>query len=555
MAMQSLDSSPIMQLATQGKAEELQEEMKRRALSSLYYFSKVVLNYKDLAKFHLDLCNYVQTTIPDLKRGALCPRGHFKSTILSKTYPLWRLCGGGNDLLPKPLKDPRDLRIAIIGESSTVAAKNLRDIKWNLENNQILKWLFPQVIPPDVGNTKWTETEILLPRGQSFDESTITCMGVGERRTGFHWDMLLYDDIIGEKASQSDAEMKGAIEWFQYAPGMLNDQATGEELMAGTRWKSGTADLYGWIMKEMPIGGADGERSKGFSWYIRSAVEKDENGEEQIIFPERFTHQMLTDIQKRMKSYKYSCQYMNRPSSPEGADFPEDQIKGFEVINDHQGKPCIIHPLDGSSDVHINQLFRVSFLDPSSGGKSAACENAIVVAGMDSMMRVFGLHAWSMNCGYGAAVEKWHHINDMYQCHLNFYEDVGAQKELETIITLRNFQAMCRICNKIHTKLTPQPFKIPGGKMKEDRIRLFIQADFEAGNVYLRNTLGELKRQITNFPHGDLVDQFDAFASARKNLRKPLTDGEAADRRADEEALQAAKTPRIATAHNYGGYV
>src|SRR5882672_3930538 len=268
----NLEQSKIIQLAGEGRADELRQELRRLCFApdtGLYYFTTAVLGYKELVPhFHLEFCAHIQNTINIRKRGYLRPRGTFKSSIISKSYTLWRLAGGGssaiNNLLEMtaeeqlnfyrayPDMDPRNLRIIIIGESDTVAQKNLRDPKWHLQNNDLLKWLFPELIPPNINDTKWTDDEVLLPRTKSFDESTITCDGVGAKRTGFHWDIIIYDDPIGEKASKSEAVMEEAWSWFQYAPGMLHDPRSGEELYAGTRWGDGQKDLPGKIMALLP---------------------------------------------------------------------------------------------------------------------------------------------------------------------------------------------------------------------------------------------------------------------------------------------------------------
>jgi hypothetical protein len=231
----------ILEIAESGDAGLLHGQVRERALASLYYFSKAILGYQLVSHLHLPFCNELQATIQDRKRGFLLPRGTYKSTIVSKSYPLWRYLSNQN------------IRVLIVGESDPVACKNLKDIKWNVENNQLFRWAFPEAIPPDINKTVWNESEILLPRQRSFDESTITATGVGSRVTGKHFDLIVYDDIIGEKAAGSEAEMETAKEWFRYAPGLLADPAISEELIIGTRWKYGAADLYGWIMQELPF--------------------------------------------------------------------------------------------------------------------------------------------------------------------------------------------------------------------------------------------------------------------------------------------------------------
>lgn len=546
-----------MQLATEGRADDLREELRQRALGSLYFFAKRVLHYEDLTPtFHEPFCHDIQSTIHIRRRGYLMPRGHFKSTVISKTYPLWRLCGGGNK---DPLRDCRNLRFLIIGESEKVAAKNLKDIKNNILTNQVLQWLFPEVAPPgfDVRATKWTDTEILLPRSKSFDEPSITTMGVGQKGTGFHYDVIIYDDPIGEKASNSEPEMAGAIEWFQYACGLQNDPATCEELMAGTRWKAGRADLYGYIMDEMPLEKASEDRPTGFRWYIRSCYVKDKDGNDTPAFPERFTMETLADIRKREKTYKFSCQYVNDPTTPEGVDFPENLIQYYDIATDHEGRPTIIRT-EGQKDVRLRDLFRVAFYDPSPGGASATCESAITVLGMASDKRVFVLDSWAMNTGYDGGIEKWHLLNDQFVCHSNCYEWVGAQKEVENLIALRYLLPVCPKCGGKHRRFNPEGIKPPGGSADKDaRIRSFAQATFEQKRIYFRRNSGQQQQliiQITCFPHYHLKDRFDSLAYGISRLRAPTDEDVIKMNQEREEERRATINQRTQCEHQYGGY-
>jgi hypothetical protein len=560
----------VMQLAETGKADQLREDMRLKALGSLYYFSKVILGYRELSEgLHLPFCDHVQSTSLTIrKRGYLMPRGHFKSTIVAKSYPLWRLLPirpEDRDVyeflqrtyrtLPSfdsllRLHDP-NTRIAIVGESDTVAGKNLRDPKWHIRENQIFQWLFPELIPADFNKTKWTDTEILLPRSRTFDESTITTVGVGAKSTGFHYDIIIYDDMIGEKAAKSAAEMQSAIEWFQYAPGLLNDPKHGEELLIGTRWRHGTADIYGWIMENLKEGTLESGRSTGFTWYIRPAIENNEP-----IFPERFTLEVLEEIRKREGDYKYNCQYMNDPTSPEGTDYPPEWIQEFEIGEDMRSIVYTEYKTKERKVRSLESLLRMSFFDPSAGGKSAGAENAIVVAGMSAEREIFILDAWSANCGLGAAIEMWYLKNDLYRCYKNYYEQVGAYKSVEEIIKLiqnREAQVACRACGKTHRRLIPHPYK-PDGRVKEDRIRAYSQEKFENHRVYIRKGLAKLRAQIIAFPFGDLVDQFDAAAYLCHLLRAPMSDEQVREIRERDTKQKAVGSSYTNTGENYGGY-
>jgi hypothetical protein len=543
-----LNSAAFLALAESGQATELYDALRIKALNSLYFFSKMVLGYKDLAALHIDFCNQIQESRTQRKRGFLMPRGHFKSTIISKSYPLWRLC-----------QDP-ETRILIVGESDSVASKNLNDIKWNLLNNTLFRWLFPEIIPPDVNKTKWTDSAILLPRAGTYDESSIMTVGVGGKTTGFHYDLIIYDDMIGEKAAKSKAEMQGAIEWFQYAPGLHNDPANGEEILIGTRWLHGSEDLYGYIMEGLVASETESGRKTGFTWYTRAALE-DAEGNPDIengtpIFPERFTKEVLLDILAREKEYKFNCQYQNNPTAPGATDFEAEWIKYYHIDTDRQ----TLIPTDGTPSIKLSALHRISFLDPSSGGKTAKCQNGLVVIGGDHLHRIFLIEPFGKNCTYGEILEYNCIFNDRYHLHECFFEEIGAQKTLEDIMIERRAQEVCRACGKIHRKLTLKPFHPPSGRSemnKDERIRSYLQTPLQEGRVYIpmgaRGSV--IKTQITVFPHGKLKDILDALASATHLLKFPLSEEQITAQREVEEKKKAARVQRTNTTYNYGGYV
>lgn len=527
-------------------------------MDSLYFFTKAVLGYNKLVDhYHLPFCDRLQVPQPGRGRGELRPRGTYKSTIL-KAFALWRSLPIGNDY-PADLEEKwrvvhnPDLRIAFVGESDTVAQKNLNDIKWHVESNAFFRWLFPEFTFP-TGNTKWTTDEIIFPfRSRSYDESSITTLGVGAKRTGFHWDLIIYDDIIGEKASVSEALMEGAWSWFQYASGMLVSQQVSEEVFIGTRWKHGTADIYGKVMEQMP---SNSER--GFEWHTSSIVEPDEDGVEKSVFPEEFPDKVIEAIRRRLGEYKFNCQYMNRPSSPEGSDFPPQDLRDYSISDDRK----TLLPTDGTPPVRLSQLMRATFLDPSAGGRSAQCEAALATCGMAPDGRVFVLHSWGKNCGFGEQLEQMHRVNDRFLPTYNRYEQVGAQKALEDVEKERKGQVACRFCllqgrkNVIHRHMRLEGVKPPQGageQSKHERIRAFLGPFVESNRLYLGPNMHSLRTQILEFPHGALVDRLDALAYCVKQLYKPTSQDELEAQTSDLERFRSNMGPYTKTEYDYGG--
>jgi len=571
----------LLHTATSDQAHLLRSKLRRKflgpQLGSFYVFCKAVMGYKDLTEgFHLPLCNHIQASIQDLKRGYLEPRGAFKSTIVGKAYPAWRLLGGGSPWIEDILKwersedllefydrdhdaDPRNHRILILSEAQDIANKDLKDIKWKIEHDQQFQWLFPEIIPESVTKTVWNAGEILLPRSQSFDESTLTALGVESAGTGFHYTILIYEDLAGEKAAKSEPLMEAAKGRIKAAPGLLVNPRTSEELFIATRWKHGTADVPGYIMKELPFGTTDSGRPIGFKWHIRSAIEEnEETGEKRATFPEKYPLEILEDIKQREGEYLFNCNYMNRPSSPEGSDFNPKLYKEFEIKESSPGVLDLLVPSDGTPSIRLRYLYRLGFYDPSSGGKTAKCEGAIALVGMASDRRVFVLRVWGKNSGYDEALEQFFTYNDQYVLHRRLYEAVGAQKEVENLVSmkrqLQTLNGCCPKCNKKHRNFQIEGFN-PGTQNKEERVRAFLGQTYEQGRFYVRKGEFEFKRQLEDFPHGDLIDRLDACASAVKHLRAPLSANEIESLQTEMEDVHIPKEPRTFTTQNYGGYV
>jgi hypothetical protein len=568
----------VFQLAEAGDAENLLDDLRYRALTNLYYFAKVVLGYKELsARLHLEWCEWLQSTFFLRNRGSLIPRGHFKSTIVSKSYPLWRLLKIEDSLVEKypdleeyrAYHDP-NTRVLIVGESGDVGNKNLKDMKWNLLHNQLLQALFPSLIPPDINDTKWTDDEVLLPRPRSFDESSITTIGVGAKTTGKHFDLIIYDDLFGEKAAKSEAEAESVKHWFKFAPGLANNPATVEELFIGTRWKAGTGDIYGHVMATLPSEedeiatqsnsvDSEGGRTGGFVWYVRSAIEPDPTtGEPTPIFPERFSFSTLAAIRKREGEYAFSCNYLNNPVAEGLSDFDLKWLREYQVAED--GKTLSFS--DGSPAVLLGKLTRISFYDPSSGGKSAQCEAAITAVGADSLYRKILLDEWSANTTYGKAACRWMQMNDRFIFAKNYYEKVGGQKSIEDVVFLLNTilrsGKKCPHCGAAHRPLRIEGVTPPGGsaeKSKDDRIRMFLQETAEAGRLYVRwNSHRKFRTQYSEFPHGDLKDVLDSAAYAVHLSPTPRSWEEIESEKAEAVNQRALSRPYSHTTVDYGGY-
>lgn len=528
----------LLELASSvADAEQFILELRRQGEDSPWFFAKEIAGYRELTyDLHQPVLEWVVETEPIRRRGILMPRKFFKSSMV-KGYVLRRV-----------INNP-EIRVLFVGENDLVGSKNLQDIKWNIQSNPLFQQLYPHVIPSDYGKS-WSETAITVPRKHSYDEPTIQTIGIGAKHTGFHYDLIVYDDPIGLVAAHSAAEMRRAIDWFRAAPGLLNSEES-EEIVVGTRWKHGRADLYGWIMEKLPFRQLSNGKTKGYKWYIRKAIEDGKS-----IFPPQiadsgkrigYSISDLNAMRERQGPYLFNANMMNDPSAMEGADFPDHWLRTYRMSDDRH---AVI--LEGRGQrIELSSLVRTSVYDPSSGGRAAECENAIVVIGCDPEGRIIVLDRWAKNCGFAAAIEQWHVMNDKWRPWQNWFEAVGAHKEVAELVQLRD-PGPCRICGKTHLKLRPRQVLPPSGS-KEDRIRDFAGPAFETGRVYLGEHMLDLRKQITEFPHSPLVDMFDALAYAISKSRRPVIvdDKKEAETR---DAMFGARHSRVYTTFDYGGY-
>ena len=538
-----MSTTSVVEIARSGAAEDLRDELRAQADSSLYYFAKVILGYDKLVDhLHLPFCNHLQSTQSIRKRGYLYPRGHFKSTIF-KAYILWRVIKDSN------------LRVLNVGEADKIAAKNLRDVKWHILNNEILRWLYPEIIPEDINKTKWTDNEILLPRSKTFDESTITTVGIGAKHTGFHYDLVGYDDPIGLIAAQSPPEMESAIEWFRMAPGLLHDPEASEEIVFGTRWKYGDQDLYGWAMKNMPYQILDNKIHSGFVWHVRSAIEG-----EQPIFPERFSLGTLEQIRQREGDYKFSCNYLNEPIPDLSGSLNVNHLKRYTI---EDGNTKLV-PTDGTAPVSLRELHRVCVYDPSGGGAFAKSKDALAGVGMASDGRIFILVLWEENAGFTRSIHRWQLLNDAFRFHVNKYEAVGAYKSIGDILQAVRLQPNCATCSVdskrpiTHRPLIAEDWRPEGGNRgsnKEDRIKVFIQTALEEGRIYLRAGMTDIVNQIASLGVNVRIDVLDATATGIHHLRRPDSFEDTELQKYDLQVQRQQQVSRIDTEHSYGGYI
>lgn len=124
---------------------------------------------------------------PD-ERLDLWSRGHFKSTII--TYA---------GVVQEILRDP-ELSICIMSYKAGAAEAFAAQIKSAFEGNETLLRCFPDILWSDRSDHRgdqWSVSDFTVRRKTGRKEATVSTSGlVSGMRTGGHYDILVYDDVV-----------------------------------------------------------------------------------------------------------------------------------------------------------------------------------------------------------------------------------------------------------------------------------------------------------------------------------------------------------------------
>ena len=307
---------------------EFVKQLKQRAESNLYVFSKAIMGLSFLTKnLHMGVCNSLQR-VPPFRKLRLLPRDHCKTAIVAGCLPAHIVIQPANNNIYFPHLDDfagTECRILLTGETDRMARKNLRVLRQAFEGNQLLRAFWPDAMweSPKRESPAWNEQEVILPRQTNYPDPTIRAIGVGGAITGSRPNVLIKDDLISLAAANSDLEMETAIEWHKVSRALMDEyeKTTGTEsleFIIGTKWS--VYDLYSYIIDNDPS--VDVE--------IRSIIE-DGN----IIWPEKITHEKIDQLMKEYGSLFYLL-YMNTAADPSLTDFNIDLVRDFKFINDGQ---------------------------------------------------------------------------------------------------------------------------------------------------------------------------------------------------------------------------
>jgi len=140
---------------------------------------------------------------PDGMMDVWC-REHGKSSII--TFGL---------SLQDVLKNQEE-RICIFSHTSKTAKGHMLPIKYEMEENNKLKKLFPDILyaNPEKQSPKWTEDIIQVKRRGNYVEGTVNASGLDGLHTGDHYTIIVWDDVLNEDDVKNPEMINKTMEYI-----------------------------------------------------------------------------------------------------------------------------------------------------------------------------------------------------------------------------------------------------------------------------------------------------------------------------------------------------
>jgi predicted phage terminase large subunit-like protein len=234
------------------------------------------------------------TNIAKNKKGRLIvnmPPRHTKSEFASVYFPAWMIG-----------KNPK-MKLMQVSHNAELSARFGAKVR-NLIDSAEFKEIF--------GDVKLREDSKAKGRWETNQGGEYYAAGVGGSITGRGADLLIIDDPHTEQDSLSDSAMERTFDWYLSGP-RQRLQPGGSIVLVMTRWAQD--DLTGRLIKSESEPKADKWQKISFPAILPSG---------NPVWPEYWNLEELEKVKASLSVRNWSAQYMQEPSSEEGAIIKRD---------------------------------------------------------------------------------------------------------------------------------------------------------------------------------------------------------------------------------------
>jgi predicted phage terminase large subunit-like protein len=448
------------------------------AFCRLRAFAKIMNPNFDTTPYHIKT---IAKALQDVEHGKIkrlmifVPPRHGKSLLSSEMFPAWFL--GRNP----------DKNIIFATYNQQFASDFGRKVR-NHMNDEVYREIFPSTVLSDDSTAS--------NRFHTTQGGAYYAVGMDASLTGRGAHILIIDDPLKNfEAADSSLIRQKHKDWFS-STAYTRLEPTGAIVIIQTRWHAD--DLSGWLLNENKE-----------DWHVicLPAITKSETGEDQALWPERFSIENLQRIRETVDSRDWAALYMQTPIESGGNVFKEEWLQYYEV------KPA-------TSDMNI-----YVFVDPANSKNKYSDNSAILVIGANKDGNIYLIDAWVDKLNLKERESILFSIHEEYSPRMVYYEKYGMQLDIDYMrqaMEYRNYRFAIS--------------EVGGPMKKEDRIER-LAPYFEDRKIFLplflkkKNYLGREVDLITYFKdeeyrqfpaarHDDMIDAFSRICDVQMSFPK-----------------------------------
>jgi phage terminase large subunit-like protein len=417
----------------------------------------------------------------------LWSRDFYKTTIITFAKTL-------QDILINP-----NITVGLFSHTWSVAAALLRQLKREMETNEHLKGLFPEILyaNPAKESPKWSEQDgLIVKRDTNPKEATVECSGlVDGSPIGKHYMLRVYDDIVVPSSVGTPEQIEKTTAAWKLSDNL--GTLDGVFRVIGTRYHFN--DTYGEMIR---------------SGVVRPRVYPCTKDGSDNLTPENCIFRpaaYLTEKRRTQGPWTFSCQMLLNPKG--------DETQGFkrEWINYSKGA------------AHGRGLNAYILVDPANAKRKSSDWTVFAVIGLGADRNYHLLDLVRDRLSLTERADMLFALHEKWRPLGVGYEQYGLQADIAHVENeqgLRNYRF----------RITP----LGGSMSKADRVRRLIPV-FEQGRFYMPASLFRtiydkttvdlvhalVEEELMPFPvatHDDAIDAISRILDEDMKVRWPMSD-------------------------------
>lgn len=336
------------------------------------------------------------------------------------------------------IQDP-EITIGIFSHVNAIAADFLRQIKNELESNEVLKRAFPDILWQDPAKQaqRWSvDGGIVVKRKSNPKEATVEASGIVDGQPiGKHYRLRIYDDVVTDKSVSTPEQAQKTTDSYSLSQSL--GQIGGEEWMIGTRYSY--ADTYEWILK----------RGALIPRIYAATDDGTKDGKPVFFTGEEWQKRLLKNTDSDI-----ACQYMQDPLSGQAKMFDIGDLMAYEI------RPSILN-------IYI-------MCDPARSKKKGSANTAVAVIGVDYALNKYLLdgfdHKMDLDERWQAISRmwlRWHRMPGTQRIKVG-YEAFGAQADMDYFLLQQ------KLPNAPRFEIIELAWPRDGEGSKDDRVQRLV---------------------------------------------------------------------------------